>query len=465
MLSSEVMSHIFWLSGGEPCPACTEYRPETPYPYPNVLLQVCSRWRQIALASPNLWSHIGLNFSTDSPARSHNLVKRAHLFVMRSKEAPLELHISTEFGEAIEGLAGLCGSVAPRLRSLELETRDDLKQVFSHGQLWLAALISGFTPGTPTRLNWKSRGGNATFLTVVDSVDTGHPRIRIPVVEEQLEDYLASVTCLQLENVYPFWTSRAYHGLVELSLDGGRNTSIQIKCLELEGIMKASPGLQILRFGLDVVLEEEHSGYPQVELNDLKSLWLTSGSSQRAVFNMLHLGRNPLELTIDATKPTYSALVSSSWVDFYDFAARSNITLLRIQCVKIAEFSHDTNFDPLQLLHHLPQLEVLVLDSLRFGQLQPSMGHFLGRGAMRLLPAPVAHDPSPFNNRLQLLRLKNCVAVWTDLRRTLEMRLAEKVEFNGSYVLAHDSEEAEVQARLRRNGLFVELNESKPQSK
>ncbi|KDN38425.1 hypothetical protein RSAG8_09519, partial [Rhizoctonia solani AG-8 WAC10335] len=220
-------------------------------PISTLPFEVCSRWRQIALASPNLWSHIDLDFSS-SLAQDEWLTKRADLFATRSKETPLEIHIKPEFSKTIQGLEEFCTSVAPRLQSLELETWRDLKQYFAHGQSWLIALVSGATPGAFTQLRWKSCIGTPNFLVAVDSVDIGRPHIRISVAEERLEEVLFSVTSLHLEKVYPFWTSRAYYGLVELTLTGDPYSRSEIKCLELEGILRASPGLQKLRFGLDV---------------------------------------------------------------------------------------------------------------------------------------------------------------------------------------------------------------------
>ncbi|KAL5634499.1 hypothetical protein ACGC1H_002522 [Rhizoctonia solani] len=454
------MSIIFLLSTG--CSTSHGARLDAPRRYPNDLLQVCSRWRQIALASPKLWSHIDLDLSADSPAWNNYLLKRANMFVTRSKEVPLELHISTKFASTIEGLTEFCKSAAPRLQSLDLETRDDLEPPFSHEPSWLVALVSGATSGTPTRLRWKSRGGKASYLIGVDSMDMGRAHIRMTFLEQQLEEFLSSVTTLQLENVYPFWTSRAYHGLVELILDGDSNIRIEVKYLELEGILKASPGLQILRFGLKVIVEEGHVSYSRVELNELKSLCLTSRhrASQEAVLNTVHLGKTPLELIIDATESTYSALASSCWVELYNFAARSRITVLRIQGAEVAEFCQDTNLDPIGLLQSFPQLEVLVLDSLRFGQL--AMRHFFGMGNKPILLTPTVHDPSQFVNRLRLLRLIQCTVIWTDLRRTLEMRLAEKLVLHGCQIFAHHSEETEVKTRLRHVGPFVELNDPQP---
>ncbi|KAG8691405.1 hypothetical protein FRC11_004271, partial [Ceratobasidium sp. 423] len=70
VLPPEVMSRIFWFS--EPCclpkSRFTRRNAQTDDQliYPEVALGVCYRWRQVSLASNDLWSHIDIDLTSGS---------------------------------------------------------------------------------------------------------------------------------------------------------------------------------------------------------------------------------------------------------------------------------------------------------------------------------------------------------------------------------------------------------------
>ncbi|CAE6509497.1 unnamed protein product [Rhizoctonia solani] len=440
-LSPEIISHIFRMLR---CPSGSrESDLGLAQRYPNVLLQVCHRWRQIVFAFPDVWSHIELDLNACA-LRNNRLLERADTFVTHSKAALLELHITTEFFETPSALAGLCRSVAPRLWSLELETGDHSTIPFFHEQSWLISLVSGPRNKAFARLRWRSRDSDGLFIVADDSTIEG-PCFRIAALEESFEQFLLTVKILELENIYPPWTSYAHHGLVELILDTGHKSRFSISADQLEGILKASPGLRRLRFGLDVDLIKR-DGCHDVQLNELQSLCLPSPHrpSQGKLLEMIYPGQMPLQLDMDTLERTCFRLASLTWNPFTRFIARCNITLLRIRGAQSKDLGCNTSFDTLRLLQRLPRLNVLVLESFRFRQ---PVGRCNMAGS--IIPVPIGYNSPQVFRRIQLLHMSQCVLRWSDLRRTLNTHPTEELVIDGGRILAHRSEEAELEAFLR----------------
>ncbi|KAH7332600.1 hypothetical protein B0J17DRAFT_737092 [Rhizoctonia solani] len=73
----------------------------------------------------------------------------------------------------------------------------------------------------------------------------------VDITEELMENGFAALTKLHLCGLFPLWSSRAYHGLVDLRLlSTPSRAAIQKKSLMI--ILHSSPGLQILHFGLRI---------------------------------------------------------------------------------------------------------------------------------------------------------------------------------------------------------------------
>ncbi|KAH7341291.1 hypothetical protein B0J17DRAFT_646018 [Rhizoctonia solani] len=453
-LPFEILSHIFCLAWD--CSLSADHRPNLVYP--SILLRVCSRWRQIAFGSPKLWSHIDVRTSL-APNLS---LKRAKLFAAQSNQLSLDLHIKTGLlsYKHQKTLVGFYQSVAPRVRSFELHHGDDLDPLRDSNQTWLNTLLSGAMAGTLTQVCIKSYGLQATpaFLSAIDSEPVGHPRVRISVAEEHLEDLLFSVTRLQLKGIYAPWTSRAYCGLVELSLEALRGSNISLKDSELATILQASPSLRFLHFGLGVELGREDGLILPIQLNDLRSLHLTSytHSSQESVLRMLYPGQAPLELVIRVSDEVRFTLPSRTWSELVNFAARSNITRLHIEQ---RELFKTESFDPLRILPVIPELEVLVLDGFSLGQQCEEL--LAGYDALSYLSMLLGYDRPPLHQQLRVLRLIRCTIYWNDFRHAYEIHPTERLALNRCEVDFHPSQKSDLESALKRITPVVTLHETR----
>ncbi|KEP47538.1 putative F-box-like domain protein [Rhizoctonia solani 123E] len=301
----EVLASIFHLVlSSHPC-AKRDYRildKKTDLMYPAVLSRVCSRWRSIAFSTPTLWTHIDLSTSTllnkqhiDCLTKLHlshvgQLSLNVHIFDARGYEVSRSPHRS-----GIDSIiVGSITRLASRTSSLNMNELG-LINPNSYRKL-LSALLHDSTPGTLTKLtiSWYSNRiyGGHSFLNPNDGPVNHGSTVGLP--REQLENILSHITILRLAGPYPQWTSRAYHGLVELRLVG-RET---IDEPDLVGILRASPGLRILQFGLPISnsLPANAQAVPIV-LSDLEALivWQTSCTLLPSLLRWLAPGPKPLQ--------------------------------------------------------------------------------------------------------------------------------------------------------------------------
>ncbi|KDN35825.1 hypothetical protein RSAG8_11259, partial [Rhizoctonia solani AG-8 WAC10335] len=171
---------------------------------PDYLAQVCSRWRQIAFASPSLWNH--LNFALDM-SRYQGHLPRAHSYVARANQLPLQLYISEpyEIKQYDPTLFEFIGSIASRILALEYH---------SGGTKCLAPVLQGLlsnsTPRILTKLATNSTSGHLnTFLltpetwTDLDEHGLDNLSVYLDMPEEQLEAILAPLTVLHLRGIFP----------------------------------------------------------------------------------------------------------------------------------------------------------------------------------------------------------------------------------------------------------------------
>jgi hypothetical protein len=94
---------------------------------------------------------------------------------------------------------------------------------------------------------------------------------------QDLEDLLLPITVLHLRQMYPHWTSQAYHGLVELHLCSVMLPAARITKSQLVTILKSSPGLRVFHFNLDLIKDSlVDAPIVPVRLDDLEVLNLIS---------------------------------------------------------------------------------------------------------------------------------------------------------------------------------------------
>ncbi|KAH7344186.1 hypothetical protein B0J17DRAFT_645630 [Rhizoctonia solani] len=225
--------------------------------YPDVLSHVCSHWRQVAVHSRSLWSHIDIS-AWATPG------SRAMTFLNRAGPSLLSLHITDNLdravGDAVD-FVPLLPSIAPRLRLLELLARsDELNEHPSALSICLAACTAGnltelvlgiihqYPPIAPIFIKARDHRMEAILPTHEVRCWTN-----VDLPNERLEDILRDIMVLRLDQIYPQWTSSAYCGLVELRLLSGAMANTCIAEYRFINMLRSSPKLRILHFDLTIV--------------------------------------------------------------------------------------------------------------------------------------------------------------------------------------------------------------------
>ncbi|EUC58256.1 F-box-like domain protein, partial [Rhizoctonia solani AG-3 Rhs1AP] len=295
---------------------------------PDYLAQVCSRWRQIAFASPSLWSH--LNFALHM-SRYQGHLPRALSYVARASQLPLRLYISEpcEIKQRNPSVFEFIGSIASRVLALEYHSGgiECLAPV-------LRSLLSNSRAGTLTKLVTNSTSGHLnSFLltaetwTALDDNGLDNMSPCLDISDEQLEAIFAPLTILHLRAIFPRWGSAAYHNLVDLRLTSAfRYSWSSIREANLVSVLKASPGLRILHFALGIKHRStEIVAVPLADLEVLNIKTVCTYAKHLEVGSILRLiapGRRPLRLTIE--NAVYEE--GPSMDETVQFFERSNIT-------------------------------------------------------------------------------------------------------------------------------------------
>ncbi|KDN48386.1 hypothetical protein RSAG8_02978, partial [Rhizoctonia solani AG-8 WAC10335] len=360
-LPPEILSRIFHLVvTSQPC-AKRDYRriPEVAVPaYPIVLSHVCSRWREITLDSPTLWSH--LDIATSQLLNRQRLHDRTELHLNQVGQLPLDPDIFKPLGYSVSNshpsdfatLVELITRLASRTCSFQLDARSGYFHPV-HSEI-LSYFLQGCVADRLTQLTLRRRhdelgddGDGYGFLKSEDDRDAGG--LEVGVSTRDLEDILSHVTVLRLEGLYPRWNSRAYHGLTELRLNGAE---FRINESDLVGILRLSPCLCVFEFGLiignPIPINTQVSPIP---LSSLETLNLMAMQCHQlpTLLRWLAPGPKPLQLALERLPEEELSLKDSSRL----FFSRSHITR--------AYFIGPRLDDLLDFLELSPHLRVLVL--------------------------------------------------------------------------------------------------------
>ncbi|KAG8715052.1 hypothetical protein FRC08_011050 [Ceratobasidium sp. 394] len=231
VLPPEVLSYIFKLS--------TTYcvRDGASRGCFNALAGVGVYWRQIALKTPELWTHIDI--IPNASARS--LYDASRLRFERSRGKPIYLHVYEPRGSfhggtpgpAIKGLKDLLKPYAPRVRIFHLETE-------VHFAGLVQSMLSLWQDGGFSRLEdlyvHRPEGGDSRY----------QPTIREPGGKKARKNVM-SIKTLHLQNTRFDWGSVVYHGLVDLRLEGSDSRDIYMTVSEFANVLARSPGLVTLK--------------------------------------------------------------------------------------------------------------------------------------------------------------------------------------------------------------------------
>lgn len=306
--------------------------------YPDSLSRVCTRWRQIAMDVPTLWSHIDLvTFSS----RSQGFEARAKAFAARAGSSLLDVHVyepavydilSTETAEEF------LTTIAWQIRSLEFLRPED-SELDDQSVIGLCFEIC--EPGTLTELtllDYSSR--TPTSIGGYENPNDIASALRLHLSQEELDDLLLQITGVRLDGIYFPWTNQIYQGLVELRLDSTctsiHGTAVLISESELVNILLSSPRLRILYFGLvvqDTLPEDSVTPPVLLEYLEVLSLTLRVHALPGTFLRLLSPGSKPLHLSLIFSPYTDDALpLCASKVR--DFFIRSNVSKLHINGVK-----------------------------------------------------------------------------------------------------------------------------------
>lgn len=326
-LPSEILARIFHLvSTANHCNIqLSDFRVKANCPrYPDYLSHVCSRWRQVAIGSCTLWSHIDI---VPYHPPSQGFLNRGHACAARSGHMPLEIHsIDPDFRALFDdiSLVPFLTSVSTRIRSLELVLRSES---WDSTRSYLNSFFGNCVPGMFTSLTLKDKSYLALGFIEAAENPPAHESLLLNLPRQFLDDLWHSITVLRLDGLYPYWTSKAYHGLVELRLHSSRHP---ISESQLVGILKSSPGLRVLH--LDLSVEDPCPRNTSINPASLEDLEYLSFHSDHYSYLWLLLrwiapGQKPLQLSISDTDDMEQFLLGGEVKDFF---ARSSIVKLRV---------------------------------------------------------------------------------------------------------------------------------------
>ncbi|EUC61159.1 hypothetical protein RSOL_384490 [Rhizoctonia solani AG-3 Rhs1AP] len=386
-LPTEVLAYIFQLvllPRSQPC--FSDNYSET-LNYPEVLLWVCSRWRHVALTSPNLWSHIDIVLSSSASQRAS---KRAEAFLERAGRCPLDIYIfekprrsrwplfdrsddelseqqsepddsdcskdSNEYGSDLltDGSHGSDDAHGSD-DSSELDVFDFLPQLpghalvksiqfvtstcdFIYGSRYLPVLkyyLANCSPGTLTKLVLQGNADDGVNFIIRAS--------------EQSEALWLPITTLHVSGgICPSYEGAALRGLTDLRLSGRD----YIHESQFANILRWSPKLRIFQFYLKMTAASiVITPVEPIHLNDLEVLDLIENRLKGAEFEMLTrwiaVGQTPLRLFL------WCPLDSKPVKKFF---RRANVVELHVRL-------HGTSVDSLEkLLNRSSKLRMLAVD-------------------------------------------------------------------------------------------------------
>ncbi|KAG8784478.1 hypothetical protein FRC12_018648 [Ceratobasidium sp. 428] len=253
---------------------------------------VCTYWREVALGTVDLWTHIDLGPGTSYPL--------ANLLLGRSKDSPIHVHLyepkppnydrtpDYEVSKAV----GVLAPLVHRVSTLDIKSLSYSRNLVSAIlNLWLDSGSASLP-----RLLGVSRPSGHKILSPDGVSRNGKLRSR----SEHAESVLKSLTVLHLHGVLFDWDSDAYRGLHDLRLDFSGYSSL-VSTFKLAKVLSASPMLTVLKLkGLQMTVEEEIQPAP-VFLGSLKVLSLQSFHSTdglRLFLPLITLPSSSTELSI-----------------------------------------------------------------------------------------------------------------------------------------------------------------------
>lgn len=314
-LHPEILSRIFILS----CLSCVHghgSHKNRQFLCPVVFANVCTSWRQIAIGTGRLWSHIDLAPNSNP---SYKLYKRARIWLDRAGNTSLHIHVHERSCAKDEDIAQLVKFLSlhmKRLCTLYIDTECYTLDLFeSILECWLEHGLPGSIKNLVLR--------RPNPIPLLSSLGPQELR-RLP--RERLGGFLQPLRALHLHNVCMGWDDNTAHqGLVELQLESlaaGTGPTIH----QLLAVLLGCPRLQKLKLARVNFRDEDAEELPSVRLTHLRELNLLSVNARvlKLLLPTLETGSDPLAMSI-----TLGAQVDIL-EELKSFLGRSNLFTLYI---------------------------------------------------------------------------------------------------------------------------------------
>ncbi|KAH7345755.1 hypothetical protein B0J17DRAFT_641053 [Rhizoctonia solani] len=355
-LPPEILNHIFHIVlNNQPDPVDAMRAPfdvSISFPkHPETLSHVCFGWRQIALAAHDLWTRIDLVLHHPLGPR---FLARAQAHVDRAGELPLEVymvgspqgrrHFLHSKPDEFEDFDFLAFGNTP-MRAINVVSYRGLHDAHYSFIYYCIANCAQQTLKQLTIRDASPSGGSRRFI---ESTDNQHDSksVEIDLPENVLEGVWNSTSVLRLVGLYPYWTSQAYHQLVDLRLGSENSPFPSISEAQVLEMLKASPRLRIFHILLDVT-DPLPDTTLTVQLHELESVKMNSvavGGYETEILRFIIPSQKALQFSIIG-QPTPAV---------EQFLRRSNVTQLRM-------VGWET-YPPSNALRLCPNLQALVLD-------------------------------------------------------------------------------------------------------
>ncbi|KAG8734709.1 hypothetical protein FRC10_011523, partial [Ceratobasidium sp. 414] len=336
-LPTEVLAYTFDGAVSESnLPQARWSKAQKPAEVAVLLASVSSHWRQVALATPALWSYIDLD--------PRGQLEYQRLWLERSASHPLHIRFckaSPSYHSLAQerAVADLIQPHLPRCQSLCLSLSERLAQLV--------------LPQACGSCNRTSK--NLHSLTLFSDDDYhGIRSYTANVTEHELEQFLRPVRAIHLHNTQiGNWSSAAFHGLTELTLDDIFAPMLPTP-QQLVNILRASPELRSLR--LSSLAMPPTPSY-EVGIVNLEKLEVLSLKNLPTPFTLWLLGRlvprsEGLALRIDKALDDISEATIGLGLPFP--------TPDRIKVLYLCDHTQSI-LDLSRLLDFLPNLEALAL--------------------------------------------------------------------------------------------------------
>ncbi|KAF8599900.1 hypothetical protein BDV93DRAFT_525748 [Ceratobasidium sp. AG-I] len=309
------------------------------------LVQVCSRWHQVASEAGTLWSCVVIPYQ--GRGTSERVLTTARMQLQRTYGSSINLFISHKLfyypdNFWFQSTNALITPYMNQIHSLTVRLPRG-----GDAEMLLNYCTAGGTAGTLSRLEIAVKLSPTFLFHQADSQTLG-----------QIDEYLRSVRTLKLRSAAFDWQCAVFEQLGELVLCN-LNTRCCPNLTQLAGVLSASPGLRDLRLKETTIRDEtEPMVHSPVRLEHLEKLVLDrldDASSCRAI-SILSLGEQGLYLTFNVDSSSSTVLLA-----LRQFATKNRIETFRYTGVSARQ--------PLQeILESLPDLSYLMLDKLKLGK-------------------------------------------------------------------------------------------------